>query len=191
MKGAQIHTLPSLSKQLKECSSVVIGTCWSQSTVTVYSAWFLSPIQKCIKNDNRSSSGLQYVWEYRSPSKSVPPHYQCKLCSVTRLQQDMLAHLKGWKHNYAYIVSVDLLPSFVKLCEVVCICWFPFFCAQKKAHSEKINFEEADFVKDPVIRKALKEIAAEVEKTEGCGQLKVSDCREDPKVYFDGHVLKC
>ena len=53
-----------------------------------------------------TSTGLQYVWEYRSPSKSVPPHYQCKLCAVSRLQHDMLAHVKGWKHCFRYLVSV-------------------------------------------------------------------------------------
>lgn len=52
------------------------------------------------------STGLQYVWEYRSPSKSVPPHYQCKLCAVSRLQHDMLAHVKGWKHSFRYLVSI-------------------------------------------------------------------------------------
>lgn len=44
------------------------------------------------------------MWEYRSPSKSVPPHYQCKLCKVSRLQTDMLAHIKGWKHSFRYMV---------------------------------------------------------------------------------------
>lgn len=50
------------------------------------------------------SSGLQYVWEYRSPSKSVQPHYQCKLCSLGRLQHDMVDHVKGWKHGFRYMV---------------------------------------------------------------------------------------
>lgn len=59
-----------------------------------------------IINDHHVSTGLQYVWEYRSPSKSVPPHYQCKLCAVSRLQHDMLAHVKGWKHSFRYLVSI-------------------------------------------------------------------------------------
>ncbi len=48
--------------------------------------------------------GLQYIWEYRSPSKSVPPHYQCKLCKVQRLQNEMAAHITGWKHGFRYMV---------------------------------------------------------------------------------------
>lgn len=51
-----------------------------------------------------ASAGLQYVWEYRSPTKSVQPHYLCKLCGVSRLQHDMLAHVKGWKHCLKYLV---------------------------------------------------------------------------------------
>ncbi|XP_068425708.1 uncharacterized protein si:ch211-197h24.6 isoform X2 [Clinocottus analis] len=90
--------------------------------------------------------GLQYVWEFRSPSKSVPPHYQCKLCAVSRLQHDMLAHVKGWKHSFRYL---------------------------KKVHPDKVVHEEEEAIKDPVVRKAIKEISAAVEKTEGRGQLKV------------------
>lgn len=47
-------------------------------------------------------------------------------------------------------------------------------CAQKKVHPEKVTHEEEEAIKDPVVRKAIKEVAAEVEKTEGRGQLKVS-----------------
>ncbi|XP_029959553.1 uncharacterized protein LOC115397407 isoform X2 [Salarias fasciatus] len=90
--------------------------------------------------------GLQYIWEYRSPSKSVPPHYQCKLCSLIRLQHDMLDHIKGWKHGFRYM---------------------------KKAHPDKVTCEEEDAIKDPVIRKAVKDAAAEVEQTEGRGQIRV------------------
>lgn len=90
--------------------------------------------------------GLQYVWEYRSPSKSVAPHYQCKLCAVSRLQHDMLAHVKGWKHSFRYL---------------------------KKVHPDKVIHEEEEAIKDPVVRKAIKEISAAVEKSEGRGQLKV------------------
>lgn len=59
---------------------------------------------------NLHVTGLQYVWEYRSPSKSVPPHYHCKLCAVSHLQQDMLAHVKGWKHCLKYLVSIACFP---------------------------------------------------------------------------------
>ncbi|XP_024241177.1 uncharacterized protein si:ch211-197h24.6 isoform X1 [Oncorhynchus tshawytscha] len=90
--------------------------------------------------------GLQYVWEYRSPSKSVPPHYQCKLCKVSRLQTDMLAHIKGWKHSFRYM---------------------------KQNHSAKIPFEEDAATKDHDVRKKVKKAAAELEKAEGRGQLKV------------------
>ncbi|KAJ3597831.1 hypothetical protein NHX12_001348 [Muraenolepis orangiensis] len=90
--------------------------------------------------------GLQYVWEYRSPSKSVPPHYQCKICNVTRLQHDMLAHVKGWKHSLRYM---------------------------KRAHATKVTEEEEEATKDPLIRKKVKEASAEVESAEGRGKLKV------------------
>lgn len=113
-KGSSIHTMPSLSKQLKEVTECIIG--------------------------------LQYVWEYRSPSKSVPPHYQCKLCVVSRLQHDMLAHVKGWKHSLRYL---------------------------KKVYPDKVTQEEAEAYRDPALRKTIKDVAAEVEKTEGRGQLKV------------------
>ncbi|KAG9339394.1 hypothetical protein JZ751_023788 [Albula glossodonta] len=90
--------------------------------------------------------GLQFVWEYRSPSKSVSPHYQCRLCKVQRLQNEMLAHVKGWKHSFRYM---------------------------KKNHPDKVPQTEEEAVKDPAIRKAAKESAAEVEKAEGRGKLKV------------------
>ncbi|XP_010883020.2 uncharacterized protein si:ch211-197h24.6 isoform X2 [Esox lucius] len=90
--------------------------------------------------------GLQYVWEYRSPSKSVPPHYQCKLCRVSRLQTDMLAHIKGWKHSFRYM---------------------------KQNHPDKVPFEEEAATKDHEVRKKVKASAAEVEKAEGRGQIKV------------------
>lgn len=49
--------------------------------------------------------GLQYIWEYRSPSKSAPPHYQCKLCVVQQLQNEIAAHITGWKHSFRYMVQ--------------------------------------------------------------------------------------
>ncbi|KAM8734411.1 uncharacterized protein AB9X84_023217 isoform 1-T2 [Acanthopagrus schlegelii] len=101
---------------------------------------------KLLKEVTECIIGLQYVWEYRSPSKSVPPHYQCKLCAVSRLQHDMLAHVKGWKHCFRYL---------------------------KKVHPDKVSYEEEAAVKDPAVRKAIKEVAAEVANTEGRGQLKV------------------
>nr|XP_046255823.1 uncharacterized protein si:ch211-197h24.6 isoform X2 [Scatophagus argus] len=103
-------------------------------------------LSKLLKLVTECIIGLQYVWEYRSPSKSVPPHYQCKLCAVSRLQHDMLAHVKGWKHCFRYL---------------------------KKVHPDKVTHEEEEALKDPAVRKTIKEVAAEVEKTEGRGQLKV------------------
>ncbi|XP_026228315.1 uncharacterized protein si:ch211-197h24.6 [Anabas testudineus] len=103
-------------------------------------------LSKQLKGVTECVIGLQYVWEYRSPSKSVPPHYQCKLCAVSRLQHDMLAHVKGWKHSFRYL---------------------------KKVHPDKVTCEEEEAIKDPSVRKMIKDVAAEVEKTEGRGQLKV------------------
>ncbi|XP_039973952.1 uncharacterized protein si:ch211-197h24.6 isoform X2 [Xiphias gladius] len=103
-------------------------------------------LSKQLKGVTECVIGLQYVWEYRSPSKSVPPHYQCKLCAVYRMQHDMVAHVKGWKHSFRYL---------------------------KKVHPEKITCEEEEAIRDPAVRKTIKDIAAEVEKTEGRGQLKV------------------
>ncbi|KAI3360487.1 hypothetical protein L3Q82_002371 [Scortum barcoo] len=103
-------------------------------------------LSKQLKGVTDCMIGLQYVWEYRSPSKSVPPHYQCKLCAVSRLQHDMLAHVKGWKHSFRYL---------------------------KKVHPDKVTCEEEEAIRDPAVRKTIKEVAAEVEKTEGRGQLKV------------------
>ncbi|XP_053743098.1 uncharacterized protein si:ch211-197h24.6 [Synchiropus splendidus] len=90
--------------------------------------------------------GLQYVWEYRSPSKSFPPHYVCKLCAFARFQNDMIPHLKGWKHIYKYM---------------------------RKVHPDKVNCEEEQASKDPTVRQVLKTAAAEVEQSEGRGQIKV------------------
>ncbi|XP_074540584.1 uncharacterized protein LOC141801435 isoform X2 [Halichoeres trimaculatus] len=103
-------------------------------------------LSKVLKGVTDCIVGLQYVWEYRSPSKSVPPHYQCKLCAVSRLQHDMVAHVKGWKHSFRYL---------------------------KKAHPDKVTNEEEEGVRDPAVRKKIKEAASEVENAEGRGQLKV------------------
>ncbi|GAA6094779.1 uncharacterized protein si:ch211-197h24.6 [Tachysurus ichikawai] len=89
--------------------------------------------------------GLQYVWEYRSPSKTVPPHYQCRLCKVQLRQYEMASHVTGWKHCFKYL---------------------------KHAHPEKMPHEDEE-VRNPVIKKELKVISAEVEKTEGRGQIRV------------------
>ncbi|XP_022048693.1 uncharacterized protein si:ch211-197h24.6 isoform X1 [Acanthochromis polyacanthus] len=110
------------------------------------SIYTLPSLSKQLKGITECVIGLQYVWEYRSPSKSVPPHYQCKLCSMSRLQHDMLDHVKGWKHGFRYM---------------------------KKAHPDKVTCEEDEAVKDPAIRKAVKEAALEVQNTEGRGQIKV------------------
>ncbi|XP_034153743.1 uncharacterized protein si:ch211-197h24.6 isoform X1 [Pangasianodon hypophthalmus] len=90
--------------------------------------------------------GLQYVWEYRSPSKSVPPHYQCRLCKVQQLQNEMVAHITGWKHCFRYM---------------------------KHAHPEKVSHKEEEVKQDPDTKRAVRAIAAEVEKAEGRGQIKV------------------
>lgn len=56
-------------------------------------------------------------------------------------------------------------------------CFFPCLiglqCSQKRAHPDKVTCEEEEAIKDPAVRKKIKEAAAEVEKTEGRGQLKV------------------
>ncbi|XP_051813364.1 uncharacterized protein si:ch211-197h24.6 isoform X2 [Acanthochromis polyacanthus] len=65
---------------------------------------------------------------------------------MSRLQHDMLDHVKGWKHGFRYM---------------------------KKAHPDKVTCEEDEAVKDPAIRKAVKEAALEVQNTEGRGQIKV------------------
>ncbi|XP_072251150.1 uncharacterized protein [Leuresthes tenuis] len=103
-------------------------------------------LSKVLKGITDCIIGLQYVWEYRSPSKSVQPHYQCKLCSLARLQHDMIDHVKSWKHCFRYM---------------------------KKAHPDKVTCEEEDAVKDPSVKRTVKAAAAEVEKTEGRGQIKV------------------
>ncbi|XP_060756169.1 uncharacterized protein LOC132867337 [Neoarius graeffei] len=90
--------------------------------------------------------GLQYVWEYRSPSKSVPPHYQCRLCKVQRLQNEMVAHITGWKHCFKYI---------------------------KHTHPEKMPHEEEEVAKNPTVKREIRVIATDLEKTAGRGQVKV------------------
>lgn len=45
---------------------------------------------------------------------------------------------------------------------------------QKKVHPDKVTHEEEEAIKDPVVRKSIKEVSAAVEKAEGRGQLKVS-----------------
>lgn len=46
---------------------------------------------------------------------------------------------------------------------------------QKKYHPEKVTFAEEEIVKDPSLKGPLREAAAEVEKIEGRGQIRVSD----------------
>ncbi|TRY84596.1 hypothetical protein DNTS_001331 [Danionella cerebrum] len=101
---------------------------------------------KRLKSATETIIGLQYVWEYRSPSKSVPPHYMCKLCNVQQLQNEITPHIVGWKHAFRYM---------------------------KQHHSDKVPYEEEAVSRDAVIRKEVKAAAAEIEKTEGRGQIKV------------------
>ncbi|XP_029360993.1 uncharacterized protein LOC115045451 isoform X2 [Echeneis naucrates] len=125
-------------KQPQHSADIVFTKGTSIQTVPCLSK-LLQGVTECV-------IGLQYVWEYRSPSKSVPPHYQCKLCAVYRLQHDMVAHVKGWKHSFRYL---------------------------KKVHPDKVTCEEEEAIKDPAVRKTIKSAAAEVEKSEGRGQIKV------------------
>ncbi|XP_057691496.1 uncharacterized protein si:ch211-197h24.6 isoform X2 [Corythoichthys intestinalis] len=90
--------------------------------------------------------GLHHVFEYRSPSKTVPPHYECKLCSVLRLQQDMFAHVKSWKHNLKYLETF---------------------------HPDKVPSRNEDAGTDAGVRKRIKDATEEVAKSEGMGQVKV------------------
>uniref|UniRef100_A0A3B4BBK6 Uncharacterized protein n=1 Tax=Periophthalmus magnuspinnatus TaxID=409849 RepID=A0A3B4BBK6_9GOBI len=87
---------------------------------------------------------LIYVWEYRSPSKSLPPHYHCKLCNVIQVQTHMFEHIKGWKHSFRYI---------------------------KKVHPDKVPFEEEAVHKDQTLKQTIKDNAVEIENTEGRGQM--------------------
>ncbi|XP_046733384.1 uncharacterized protein si:ch211-197h24.6 [Silurus meridionalis] len=90
--------------------------------------------------------GLQYVWEYRSPSKLVAPHYQCRLCKVQRLQNEMAAHITGWRHCFQYL---------------------------KHAHPDKMPYEEEEVGRNPAFKKEMRVNATEVESAEGRGQIKV------------------
>ncbi|XP_048110251.1 uncharacterized protein si:ch211-197h24.6 isoform X1 [Alosa alosa] len=90
--------------------------------------------------------GLQYVWEYRSPSKSVPPHYQCRLCKVAKLQSEILRHIQGWKHFFKYL---------------------------KQHHGDKVTCTEEEATNDRDVRKTVRDVALEVEKTEGRGKIRV------------------
>lgn len=103
-----IQTIPSLSKQLKGVTDCIIGEERLFLNVYIFLTSFF--LLQCVTSDYHVT-GLQYVWEYRSPSKSVPPHYHCKLCAVSHLQQDMLAHVKGWKHCLKYLVSLPFSSS--------------------------------------------------------------------------------
>ncbi|XP_051574944.1 uncharacterized protein si:ch211-197h24.6 isoform X2 [Myxocyprinus asiaticus] len=116
-------------------------------------------LAKRLKSVTETVIGLQYVWEYRSPSKSVPPHYQCKLCKVQNVQNDMAAHVLGWKHSFRYM---------------------------KQNHKDKVPHDEEAAVRDPAIRKAVKAAAAEVEKAEGRGQIKMMLREPCEVVAFQG-----
>lgn len=91
--------------------------------------------------------GLQYVWEYRSPSKTVAPHYQCRLCKVQQRQNEMASHVTGWKHCFKYLVRlIDALSSFPpsllgfdKTCSrairVFSVIWWTETCSRGKSAS--------------------------------------------------------
>ncbi|XP_028326609.1 uncharacterized protein LOC114478030 isoform X2 [Gouania willdenowi] len=104
--------------------------------------------------------GLNYVWEYRSPSKSAPPHYQCKLCSIFCLQNEIIGHVKGWKHSLKYM---------------------------EKRYPDKVCWEKEEATRDPEVRKAIKDAAAEVEQMEGKGRIKVLLKEPSKLPAFKGH----
>lgn len=58
----------------------------------------------------------------------------------------------------------------------------PLTFSQQKAHPGKVTQSEEEATKDPLIRKSIKEAAAEVEKSEGRGQLKVTSRTSDTEV---------
>lgn len=118
------------------------------------------------------SAGLQYVWEYRSPSKTVQPHYICKLCSLSCVQHDITDHVKGWKHCFKYMVGTRVGQYWIT--NKLNTHNFLRF-TQKKYHPDKITFEEEEVVKDPSLKGPLRVAAAEVEKLEGRGLIRVSD----------------
>lgn len=103
-------------------------------------------LQKKLAETTECLVGLQYVWEYRSPSKAVPPHYQCRLCKVAKLQSEILPHIKGWKHAFRYL---------------------------KQHHPAKLTCEEDEAMKDLAVRKTVREVAKDVEKEEGQGKIRV------------------
>lgn len=126
-KNGSLQTIPALNKRLKAITDPVIPVI-----------------------------GLHYVWEYRSPSQSVAPHYQCRLCKVQRLQNEMVAHITGWRHCFKYL---------------------------KHAHLEKMPHGEEEAAKSPAIKKEIRVIAAEVENAEGRGRIKVGISKCNPNMY--------
>ncbi|XP_061144091.1 uncharacterized protein si:ch211-197h24.6 isoform X1 [Syngnathus typhle] len=90
--------------------------------------------------------GLEYVWEYRSPSRTVQPHYECKLCRVARVQHDMIAHVKSAHHNFTYL---------------------------KKFHPDKAPWALEELGKDPAVRKMIREAATEIGQRRPRGRIKV------------------
>ncbi|XP_019747681.1 uncharacterized protein LOC109529002 [Hippocampus comes] len=103
-------------------------------------------LSKVLDGIPNSLLGLKYVWEYRSPSKTAPPHYECRLCKVPRLQHDMIAHVKSAQHNFTYM---------------------------KKIHPDKVPWEKEELLKDAAVRKMVKDSAAELAQKVGRGQVKV------------------
>uniref|UniRef100_A0AAY4DRW3 Uncharacterized protein n=1 Tax=Denticeps clupeoides TaxID=299321 RepID=A0AAY4DRW3_9TELE len=103
-------------------------------------------LAKVLKGIAEPILGLQYVYEYRSPTKSAPPYYVCRLCKVQQLQLEMVSHIKGWKHSFRYL---------------------------RRNHPNKVSHGESDINKDQSLRKALKETVLKVVKSEGRGNHKV------------------
>uniref|UniRef100_A0A3P8UNL5 Si:ch211-197h24.6 n=1 Tax=Cynoglossus semilaevis TaxID=244447 RepID=A0A3P8UNL5_CYNSE len=116
----------------------------------------LPPLSKQLSTVHDGIIGLMCVWEYRSPSKSVPPHYQCKLCLVSCTQSAMIAHIKSWKHSFKYM---------------------------KKFHPNKTNWQVEEVTKNSALKNKVKEAALEVEKIEGQGKPRVV-LKEPVIVYF-------
>ncbi|XP_012680354.2 uncharacterized protein si:ch211-197h24.6 isoform X2 [Clupea harengus] len=129
-----------VKKRQQRFSSDIVFTAKNGSIQTIPS------LQKKLVGITECIVGLQYVWEYRSPSKSVPPHYQCRLCKVQKLQLEILPHIKGWKHSFRYL---------------------------KQHHPGKLTCEEEDAVKDLALRKTVRDVAREVERTEGQGKIRI------------------
>ncbi|XP_066533760.1 uncharacterized protein [Hoplias malabaricus] len=106
----------------------------------------LPALSKRLKSVTDPVIGLQYVWEFRSPSRSSAPLYHCKLCRVQQLQDQMAAHITGWKHYLRYMNYI---------------------------HPGSMPYEEEVAADDINIRRSIRAFAAELEMAEGRGQIRV------------------